>query len=76
MDYREYDGYCLMNDSDRHIKEKSYYCHNYFRGFNGEEIFAHSDDDNYTAYYINGVPFAESFTNEEDVMHVFSEFKV
>lgn len=75
MDYSKYDGYCLIYDQERHIKEKSYYCHNYYRGFDGEEIFAHSDDDNYTEYSINGIPFAESFTSEEDVMHVYSEFK-
>lgn len=71
--YAQYDGYVFSN-AER-ISEKSYYCHNYYRGFDGEEIYAESDDDNYTEYSIDGVSFAESFTSEEDVIHVYKEFK-
>ena len=72
VNYAQYDGYVFS--LDEHIAEKSYYCHNYYLGFDGEEIFAHSDDDNYTEYSINGVAFAESFTSEGDELYVFSEF--
>lgn len=71
--YAQYDGY-VFGKSER-IESKSYYCHNYYRGFDGEEIYALSDDDNHTEYFINGIIFAESFTSEEDVVHVFEEYK-
>lgn len=71
--YARYDGYVFENTDL--LADKSYYCHNYYRGFDGDEIFAHSDDDNYTEYSINGVAFAESFTSEGDVVHVYNEFK-
>lgn len=84
MDLKEYDG---MYFSDFEIiKEKSYYCHNYLKGLirNGKQdlIYAWSDDDNWTEYYLVDyydsrykTPFAESFTNENDKIHVYSEFK-
>lgn len=68
-----YEGHVFSNE-DR-IKDESYYCHNYYRGINGEKVFAHSDDDNWTEYSIDGIAFAESFTSEWDVLHVYSEFR-
>ena len=64
------------------IKEKSYYCHNYLKGLirNGkqDEIFAWSDDDNWTEYYLvvedKHIPFAESFTTENNKIVVYAEF--
>ena len=68
-----YDGYQFYHEDI--IKEKSYYCHNWYRGIGNDEIYAKSDDDGWTGYYLNGVEFAESFTSEGDVLHVYSEFR-
>ena len=71
--YAQYDGH-IFSSAER-IVEKSYYCHNYYLGFNGDEIYAESDDDNYTEYSIKGVSFAESFTSEGDIVHVYDTLK-
>lgn len=34
------------------IPEVSYYNHNYHVGFNGQLLYAHSDDDNTTEWYL------------------------
>ena len=52
------------------IEEKSFYCHNYYRGANGEEIYAISDDEGTTEYYCDGVLFAESFTDDGDKLRI------
>ena len=52
-----YNGY-VFTDEQR-IKEKSFCNHNYYRGIYGEEIYAWSDNDNWTEYWYNNVPFAE-----------------
>lgn len=57
-----------------HIPDWSRYNHNWYRLFNGESIYAISDDDNYTEYFLNGVPVAESFTSEGDIIHVYKEY--
>ena len=67
-----------------YIPEESYYCHNYYYGFERDgvvdKIYAWSDDDNYTEYYLVGneayrTAFAESFTSQHDKIHVYDEFK-
>lgn len=52
------------------IEDKSFYCHNCYRGANGEEIYAISDDEGSTEYYYDGILFAESFTNEGDKLRI------
>ena len=52
-----YNGY-MFTDEQR-IKEKNFCNHNYYRGIYGEEIYAQSDDDNWTECWYNNVPFAE-----------------
>ena len=73
MILQEYEGYKFPETSL--IKNKSSYNHNYYKGLNGEEIYAVSDDDNYTEYFIAGIPFAESFISEGDILHVYDDFK-
>lgn len=68
----EYEGYVFP--ADKKIKHKSTYCHNYYYGLHHEEVYAWSDDDNLTEYSIAGLVFAESFTNEGDVLHVYDKF--
>ena len=70
--FEAYNGY-VFTDEQR-IKEKSFCNHNYYRGIYGEEIHAWSDDDNWTQYWSNNVPFAESFVSEGNVVHVYDEF--
>lgn len=52
------------------IEDKSFYCHNYYRGANGEEIYAISDDEGSTEYYYDGILFAESFTDDGDKLRI------
>lgn len=52
------------------IEDKSFYCHNYYRGANGEEIYAISDDEGSTEYYYDGILFAESFTSEGNKLRI------
>ncbi len=39
-------------DTFEHIPEISSYCRNYYRGDDGDILFAECDDDCYTAWYI------------------------
>ncbi len=73
MILHEYEGYKFPETAL--IKNKSSYNHNYYKGLNGEEIYAVSDDDNYTEYFIAGIPFAKSFISEGDILHVYDDFK-
>ena len=73
MILQEYEGYRFPPESI--IKYKSHYNHMYYKGINGEEIYAISDDDNYTEYFIAGIPFAESFSSEGNILHIYDEFK-
>lgn len=68
----EYEGYVFPEE--KLIRHKSVYCHNYYCGLNNEEIYAWSDDDNLTEYSVAGRVFAESFTSEGDILHVYDEF--
>lgn len=68
----EYEGYVFPEN--QLIKHKSTYCHDYYYGLHHEEVYAWSDDDNLTEYSIAGLVFAESFTDEGDVLHVYDEF--
>lgn len=52
------------------IEDKSFYCHNYYRGANGEEIYAISDDEGSTEYYYDGILFAESFTDDGNKLRI------
>ena len=59
------------------IEKRSFYCHQYYHGYDNDIIYGLSDDDNHTDYYLENMGmlwFAESFTNERDVMHVFNEY--
>ena len=61
-----------------HLEALSYYNHNYYKGFDGDILYAESDDDNYTAWYLcdsNNIKdkslykmFSESFTSNGDVI--------
>ena len=82
MNLSEYEGK-YFNDFIRD-DEKSFYCHNYLHGLirNGkqDEIYAWSDDDNWTEYRLltddgYSIPFAESFTSEGDKIYVYPEYK-
>ena len=74
MILQEYEGYKFPPESI--IKHKSHYNHMYYKGINGEEIYSVSDDDNCTEYFIAGIPFAESFSSEGNILHVYDEFKL
>lgn len=78
---KEYNG--IYAEAFRHISEISFYNHNYYIGLKrnsakNDLLYAESDDDNSTEWYImtNGklVPFAESFTSENDKLYVYNEF--
>lgn len=61
------------------VKCRSYYCHNYYFGWDGDVICGISDDDNRTDYYMENLDmlwFAESFADEGDIVHVFEEYLV
>jgi len=57
----------------KHIEEISCYNNNYFVGFDKDLLFAESDDDNTTEWYlINGsqsVQIGYSLTSENDKFH-------
>ena len=73
MNYAKFNGK-RIEDICVHNIEKSSYCHNYYIDDEGNEIDVWSDDDNYSTYECNGVEFAESFCNCEDVITVYDEF--
>lgn len=73
IDYSLFNNRTIEDVAD-YIPNKSTYCHNYYVDLLGNEIFALSDDDNYTAYYFDGKQFAESFTSKVDIIYVFDEF--
>ena len=68
--YAKYQGKSV--DEFRKIPEKSRYNRNYYEAIDGDLLLAESDDDNYTAYYLNGevAQFAESFANSNDVIYL------
>ena len=71
----KYDGHKFTKDD--WIASGSSYCLNFYKGFDGDVICALSDDDNLTTYYLdglNGIEFAESFTSENDIIHVYDDF--
>ena len=61
-----------------HLEDISYYCHNYYKGYDGDILYAESDDDNYTAWYFcdkddikneaKHLQFGESFTSSGDII--------
>lgn len=59
------------------IPEISSYNHNYYKGLNGDILYANSDDDNYTDWYLveddevkNKRQFGYSLTSEGDRIHI------
>ena len=70
--FKRYHG-CVFTDADLK-KDISYYNHNYYQGYDGDLIYAESDDENLTDYYINGVFFAESFVSEGDKLIVLDKY--
>ena len=73
MNYAKFNGK-RIEDICTHNKEKSHYCSNYYIDDEGNEIYMWSDDDNYSTYEYNGIEFAESFCNCDDVMIVYDKF--
>lgn len=63
---------CFNDENWNHIQEKSYYCHNFYKCSNGQIVYAESDDDNTTDYYLvvgdnkYGYQFAYSLTSRDD----------
>ena len=55
------------------IKEISCYNHNYHRGFNNDLLFAQSNDDNTTEWWLikNGTFYflGETYTTEGEILH-------
>lgn len=53
----------IESESFEWLKEKSFYCHNYYLGDLGDLIYAESDDDNTTEYFfvINGNKYGKLF---------------
>jgi hypothetical protein len=79
-DMTVYDGMEL--DNLTYIPDKSFYCHNYYRGLNEDLIYVWSDDDNYSEISLvvidkNGrekkIEFAECFCTGGDIIHVFAD---
>ena len=82
MNYSKYNGK-RIEEVATHREDLSSYCRNYYEDDDGGLIYAWSDDDDYTEYteviVINnkfewGETFAESFTSEGEIMHVFDEY--
>lgn len=82
MDYRKFQGKRIEEVAKRR-EDLSSYCRNYYEDTEGNVILADSDDDNYTDYCLVTFDgrlkhfhksFAESWSSNNDVMQVFSEF--
>lgn len=71
--FSAYDGKQLSEFE--HIPDRSCYCHNYYKGFGSDILYAESDDDNRTDYKLNGDDrwFAESLKSDGDIIRVFPE---
>lgn len=73
-DFNIYDG--IKCNELRHIPEISCYNMNYYIGLKrkgavcNDLIYAESDDDNTTDYYINGDYIGCSLASEGDIIHV------
>jgi hypothetical protein len=74
MNLQKYNN--IKESEFKHIPEISCYNHNYYIGLKDKTthdlLYAESDDDNYTEWFIliddKFVLFAESFTNKGDVL--------
>ena len=82
MNYKKFNGR-KIEDITKHLKDISFYNHNYYEDAEGNIIYANTEDDNYTDYCrvtLDGrlkhfhETFAESFCSCGDIMEVFSEF--
>ena len=82
MDYKKFQGK-RIEEVAKYRSDLSCYCHNYYEDSEGNIIYAQSDDDNYTDYCLVTFDgnlkhfhksFAESWTSDDDVMEVFTEF--
>lgn len=64
------------------IPEISYYCHNYYKDSEDYILFGHSNDDNYTEWWLCDkqgdklVCFGESFTSEYEEICVFDKISM
>lgn len=75
---KELERYAGKTPKDfEHISEMSSYNHNYYKGFDGDILYADSDDDNYTDWYLvmddevkSKREFGYSFTSEGDKIHI------
>ena len=75
---KELERYAGKSPKDfEHILEMSSYNHNYYKGFDGDILYANSDDDNYTDWYLvmddevkSKREFGYSFTSEGDKIHI------
>lgn len=58
----------------KHLPERSWYNHNFF-SYLDNVLYAESDDDNYTEWFLlignQKVSFAESFTSDGERLNVF-----
>lgn len=64
-----------------HLTEKSFYNHNYYEGFDGDILYAESDDDNYTAWYFVESDWSKEFIGystceEGDIIHIHLDASV
>lgn len=63
------------------IPNINYYCHNYYQTDDDYLLYAHSDDGNYTSWYLCDkdynelVCFGESFTSDGDIIEVFDDIR-
>lgn len=70
--------------SFQHIPELSSYCRNYYKGDDEDILFAHCDDDDYTAWYIcdkedptnwiKQIHFGDSFYSSDEVIEERIEY--
>lgn len=75
---KELERYAGKTPKDfEYIPEMSSYNHNYYKGFDGDILYADSDDDNYTDWYLvmddevkSKWEFGYSFTSEGDKIHI------
>jgi hypothetical protein len=63
----------LEMEKFQHIKEKSWYNHNYYIGYNDDLLLGVSDDDNTTEWWViseNDKHYlGNSYTTEGDILH-------
>jgi len=83
MNYSKFNGK-RIEDVATLLNDISYYNNNYYKDDEGNIIYAWSDDVDYTEYTrvvispegkrAYSVTFAESYTSNDDIIEVFSEY--